>query len=54
MNAITEQRVQNVTSKGQFTLPAKWRKKYNVTQVLVRMVGNQVIVTPIKEVKEMK
>lgn len=35
------------TSKGQVTLPAKWRKNFDTDRFLVKEKGNALIITPL-------
>lgn len=43
---ISLQKVQQVTSKGQITLPVLWRKKFNPEQILIRSKGNILEILP--------
>jgi len=54
MNTLTEQRVQKVTSKGQFTLPAKWRHQYGGSQVMVNTRGSELVIMPMRDMSEVK
>ncbi|MDQ7056395.1 MAG: AbrB/MazE/SpoVT family DNA-binding domain-containing protein [Persephonella sp.] len=36
------------TKKGQITIPAKYRKKFNVEYFSVEMKDNQLIIKPVK------
>lgn len=41
-------RIQKVTSKGQITLPAFWRKKIDTNTIVVKSKGNLLEITPAK------
>ncbi len=40
-------RVQRVTSKGQITLPASWRKDFKTDQVIVESKGDSIEISPL-------
>ncbi len=35
------------TSKGQVTLPAKWRRGFDTNQFLIKELGDKLIISPI-------
>jgi len=37
-----------ITQKGQITIPAKFRKKINTDIVQIEMVGDKIVIRPIK------
>ena len=41
-------KIQRVTSKGQVTLPAMWRKEFPANQVIVVTSGNKVEISPVR------
>jgi bifunctional DNA-binding transcriptional regulator/antitoxin component of YhaV-PrlF toxin-antitoxin module len=43
MNTIVK-----TTSKGQVTLPAKWRKNFDTNRYLIKENGNELIITPLE------
>lgn len=43
---ISIQKVQQVTSKGQITLPVLWRKKFNPEQIVIRSNGDVLEILP--------
>lgn len=46
------EKIQNVTSKGQITLPVAWRRQFGAQQVLVTATGNKVEILPARMGKE--
>lgn len=44
----TIEKIQRVTSKGQITLPAIWRKEFAGNQVIVVASGNKVEISPVR------
>jgi len=46
MNIVAIEKIQNITSKGQITLPASWRRKFNASQILLKTKGNLVEILP--------
>lgn len=46
--STTVKKIQNVTSKGQITLPASWRKQFGTRQVEVSAKGDKVEITPVR------
>ncbi len=40
-------KILTATTKGQVTLPAIWRKKFNTNQFLVNFNNNKLIIEPI-------
>ena len=41
------EKIQRVTSKGQITLPAFWRKEFGTNQVVVTRKGGKVEISPV-------
>jgi AbrB family looped-hinge helix DNA binding protein len=41
-------KIVKATSKGQITIPAVWRKKFNTDQFLINYDKNKLIIEPIK------
>ncbi len=41
-------KVQNVTSKGQITLPATWRKQFPGNQIILKIKDNTIEISPVK------
>ena len=54
METETIQRVQKMTSKGQITLPSKWRRAVGTQHVVLQERGNTLMVAParIEEAEE--
>jgi len=48
MAKITIEKIQKVTSKGQITLPAKWRKQFNTDQVVVSVCDGKIEIVPAR------
>ena len=46
MQTATGARVQNITSKGQITLPIAWRRKTEARQIIVRAKGDALEIVP--------
>lgn len=46
------EKIQRVTSKGQITLPAVWRKEFGTDQVVVTARGGKIEIAPVRRVKE--
>ena len=44
----TIEKIQRVTSKGQITLPAAWRKEFAGDQVMVMTAGDKVEISPVR------
>lgn len=42
------EKIQNVTSRGQITLPVAWRRQFGAQQVLVTATGDKVEISPAK------
>lgn len=40
-------KVQNVTSKGQITLPAVWRKQFPGNQIILTIKNNTIEISPV-------
>ena len=40
------EKIQNVTSKGQITLPVAWRRQFDANQVVVTTMGNKIEISP--------
>jgi AbrB family looped-hinge helix DNA binding protein len=40
-------KVQNVTSKGQITLPATWRKQFPGSQIILKVKDNLIEISPV-------
>jgi AbrB family looped-hinge helix DNA binding protein len=45
------ERIQRITSKGQITLPAAWRKQMGATAIVVRTKGDMIEITPARLAK---
>ena len=45
--SIEIRKIQNVTSRGQITLPVAWRRRFNINQVAVTLSGDRVEISPI-------
>ena len=45
------EKIQRVTSKGQITLPAVWRKQFNTNHVVVTAVGDTIKISPARLAK---
>ncbi|MFH1187900.1 MAG: hypothetical protein V1688_03520 [bacterium] len=43
---ISINKVQQITSKGQITLPVLWRKKFNTEQIVIRSRGDLLEILP--------
>lgn len=41
------EKIQNITSKGQITLPVAWRRKTGVGQIVVRVRGDVLEISPV-------
>ena len=41
-----QNRIAKVTSKGQITLPVKWRERVNAEHVLIEMKGDKIEIKP--------
>ena len=48
METETIQRVQKMTSKGQITLPSKWRARVGTQHVIVRAQGTKLTIAPAR------
>ncbi|MCR4331041.1 MAG: AbrB/MazE/SpoVT family DNA-binding domain-containing protein [Patescibacteria group bacterium] len=48
----TIEKIQRVTSKGQITLPAAWRKEFAGDQVMVMTAGDKVEISPVRLVRD--
>ncbi|MHB8651722.1 MAG: AbrB/MazE/SpoVT family DNA-binding domain-containing protein [Minisyncoccota bacterium] len=46
------EKIQQVTSKGQITLPAVWRKQFHTSQVIVSAKGDKIEISPAHITKE--
>lgn len=46
------EKIQRVTSKGQITLPAVWRKEFGTDQVVVTTKGGRVEIAPVRRSRE--
>lgn len=46
MATTTRAKIQNITSKGQITLPVAWRRKTGAGQIVVRVKGNMLEISP--------
>lgn len=46
MQTSLNTRIQNITSKGQITLPVAWRRKTAARQIIVRVKGNTLAIAP--------
>ena len=42
------EKIQNVTSKGQITLPVAWRRQFDANQVVVTTMGNKIEISPTR------
>ena len=42
------EKIQRVTSKGQITLPAVWRKQFNTDHVVVTALGDTIKISPAR------
>lgn len=49
---LTFEKIQRVTSKGQITLPAVWRKEFGTDQVVVTAKGGKVEIAPVRRSRE--
>lgn len=45
---LTIEKIQRVTSKGQITLPAVWRKEFGTDQVMVTAKGGLIEIAPVR------
>ena len=43
---VSIKKVQKITSKGQITLPAQWRKRFKTNQILVESRGKHLDISP--------
>ncbi len=50
--ALTFEKIQRVTSKGQITLPAVWRREFGTDQVVVTAKGGKVEISPVRRSRE--
>lgn len=46
------EKIQRVTSKGQITLPAVWRKEFGTDQVVVTTKGGKIEIAPVRRSHE--
>ena len=46
------EKIQRVTSKGQITLPAFWRKEFGTDQVVVTTKGGKIEIAPVRRSRE--
>lgn len=46
MPTLLNARVQNITSKGQITLPVVWRRKTEARQIVLRVKGDILEIVP--------
>ena len=46
MQTVLNARIQNITSKGQITLPVAWRRKTKAAQIVLRVKGEMVEIVP--------
>lgn len=49
---LSFEKIQRVTSKGQITLPAVWRKEFGTEQVVVTAKGGRVEISPVRRSRE--
>lgn len=49
-NAI--EKIQNITNKGQITLPISWRRRFNTSKILLKTKGDLVEILPFRLIKE--
>ena len=49
---LTFEKIQRVTSKGQITLPAVWRREFGTDQVVVTARGGKVEIAPVRRSRE--
>lgn len=42
----TVEKIQNVTSRGQVTLPVEWRRRFNTNQVVVTTLEDKIEISP--------
>lgn len=48
MAIATRAKIQNITSKGQITLPVAWRRKTGAGQIVVRVKGTVLEIAPVE------
>ncbi len=46
MQTVLNARIQNITSKGQITLPVVWRRKTQAEQIILRVKGDILEIVP--------
>ena len=46
MQTLLNTRIQNITSKGQITLPVVWRRKTKAEQIVLRVRGDILEIAP--------
>lgn len=46
MQTVLNPRIQNITSKGQITLPVVWRRKTKAEQIILRVKGDILEIAP--------
>ena len=46
MQTLVSTRIQNITSKGQITLPVVWRRKTKAEQIILRVKGDVLEIVP--------
>ena len=46
MQTAFNARIQNITSKGQITLPVVWRRKTEARQIILRVKGDMLEIAP--------
>lgn len=45
---LTTQKIQKITSKGQITLPIRWRRETGASAILVQAKGNKLEIVPAR------
>jgi len=44
----TIEKIQNVTSRGQITLPVAWRRRFDANQVVVTAFEDKIEISPVR------